>query len=120
MDWSVKLWSPMSKFDAILTFENAQEYIYDVEWSPVHPSIFACCDGDGFLEIWDLNRDTEAPIATKQNAKRAALNCLKWSADGRKIAVGDSEGFVTLWALDKEIGLPKADDFAKFENMIEN
>jgi dynein intermediate chain len=64
MDWTVKLWSPKCKKD-LFTFENAQEYVYDVEWSPVHPSMFACCDGDGFVEVWDLNKDTEAPIAHK-------------------------------------------------------
>lgn len=123
MDWTVKLWSPKTKHNPpppLMTFENAQEYIYDVEWSPVHPSIFACCDGDGFLEIWDLNRDTEGPIATKQTTKRTALNCLKWNADGRKIAVGDSEGYVNLWSLDKEIGQPKNEDFVKFEELIES
>ncbi len=86
----------------------------------MHPSIFGCCDGDGFLEIWDLNRDTEGPIAGKQTTKRTALNCLKWNADGRKIAVGDSEGFVNLWALDKEVGQPKNEDFVKFEELIES
>jgi dynein intermediate chain, cytosolic len=107
IDWTVKLWSPKIRHAQplpLFTFENAQEYIYDVEWSPVHPAIFACCDGDGFLEIWDLNRDTEGPIAVRQSSKRTALNCLKWNADGRKIAVGDSEGYVNLWSLDKEIG----------------
>ncbi len=123
MDWTVKLWSPKTKHNPpppLMTFENAQEYIYDVEWSPVHPSIFGCCDGDGFLEIWDLNRDTEGPIAAKQTMKRTALNCLKWNSDGRKIAVGDSEGFVNLWALDKEVGQPKNEDFVKFEELIES
>jgi dynein intermediate chain len=120
MDWTVKLWSPKSVDDPLFTFENAQEYIYDVEWSPVHPSMFACCDGDGFIEVWDLNKDTEAPIAHKQTARRTALNCLRWSADGRKIAVGDSDGYVNLWSLDKEVALPRStEEFMHFEELIQ-
>ena len=120
MDWTVKLWSPKIRDEPLYTFENAQEYIYDVEWSPVHPSIFAGCDGDGYIEVWDLNRDTEAPIAHKQTPKRTALNCLRWNSDGRRIAVGDSDGYVTLWSLDKEVGQPKTEDFIRFDELIQN
>ncbi len=118
MDWTVKLWSPKWKEEPLFTFENAQEYVYDVEWSTVHPSIFACCDGDGFIEVWDLNKDTEAPIAHKQTPKRTALNCLRWNSDGRRIAVGDSDGYVTLWSLDKEVSQPKTEDFIRFDELI--
>lgn len=96
MDWTVKLWYPKIRNDPLLTFESSQEYVYDVQWSTVHPSVFATCDGEGYIDIWDINRDTEAPIARKKTGSRA-LNSLKWSLDGRKIAVGDSEGYVSLW-----------------------
>jgi|JI9StandDraft_2_1071091.scaffolds.fasta_scaffold47547_2 dynein intermediate chain len=54
-DWSIKLWYPKVRNDPILTLESAQEYIYDVQWSPVHPACFASCDGDGGLDLWNLN-----------------------------------------------------------------
>lgn len=43
MDWTVKLWYPKNedKHDPIQSFESSQEYVYDVEWSPVHPTVFA-------------------------------------------------------------------------------
>ena len=43
MDWTVKLWYPKNEFKQtpIYTFESSQEYVYDVQWSPVHPSVFA-------------------------------------------------------------------------------
>lgn len=82
--------------------------------------MFACCDGDGFIEVWDLNKDTEAPIAYKQTQKRTALNCLRWSGDGRKIAVGDSDGYVNLWSLDKEVAIPRTEDFIRFEELIQS
>ncbi len=82
--------------------------------------MFACCDGDGYIELWDLNKDTEAPIAHKQTSKRTALNCLRWNNDGRKIAVGDSDGFVNLWSVDKEISQPKSEDFMRFDDLIQS
>jgi len=41
IDWTVKLWYPRIRNDALFTFEQSQEYVYDVQWSPVHPSVFA-------------------------------------------------------------------------------
>jgi len=65
MDWTVKLWNPKNayKHDPIHTFESSQEYIYDVQWSPVHPTVFAQVDGDGYIDVWDMNKDWDTPIA---------------------------------------------------------
>ena len=41
------------------SFENNSEYIYDVRWSPTHPSLFASVDGSGKLDMWNLNLETE-------------------------------------------------------------
>lgn len=42
----------------------SREYeVYDVAWSNSHPSVFGSVDGSGHLEIWDLLKDTEAPIS---------------------------------------------------------
>jgi dynein intermediate chain len=38
--------------------------VYDVQWSPVHPALFAACDGTGRVDIWDLSSDTEVPVHT--------------------------------------------------------
>lgn len=85
----------------------------------MHPSAFATCDGDGFIDFWDINKDVEAPITRKKTGSRA-LNCLRWSLDGRRIATGDSEGFVSLWSLDKDLSIPKNDDFNKMERLTQS
>lgn len=107
--------------------------MYDVQWSPVHPSVFAQVDGDGFVDIWDINKDTESPIAHKKAFESAggagaykdfddskALSCLKWSRDGRRIAIGDSDGFVSIWQTDKELYMPQQNDFDLIEELIKN
>ena len=119
MDWTVKLWYPKVRKEPLFTFESSQEYVYDVQWSTQHPSVFASCDGDGYIDIWDINRDTEAPVARKQTGKKA-LNCLRWSQDGRKVAVGDSEGFVSLWSVEKELSMQRSEDFIKLERLMQS
>lgn len=120
-DWTVKLWYAKNgeKRTPIHSFESSQEYVYDVQWSPVHPSVFAQVDGDGYVDIWDINKDTDSPIVHKKGFEQAlvgphrdydetkALSCLKWSRDGRRIAIGDSNGFVTIWQTDKELHMPQ-------------
>lgn len=117
-DWTVKLWYAKNgeKKTPIHTFESSQEYVQDVQWSPVHPTVFAQVDADGFVDVWDINKDTESPIAHKQAFgqlglyrdmdESKSLSCLKWSRDGRRIAIGDSNGFVTIWQTDKELYMP--------------
>ena len=67
LDWTVKLWSPkaVSELETsgkpLMTFESSQEYIYDVQWSSKHPSVFASCDAEGYVDVWDINRDKEQP-----------------------------------------------------------
>ena len=57
-DWTVKLWSFRSK-KPIYSFEDASDYVYDVQWSTIHPSLFVSADGNGELDFWNPNSDTE-------------------------------------------------------------
>lgn len=133
MDWTVKLWYPKNEDLKVplFTFESSQEYVYDVQWSPVHPSVFACVDGDGYVDVWDINRDTESPLVHKKAFESQtggaaykdyddgkALCCLSWSKDGRRISLGDSDGFVSIWLCDKDLYMPKQADFDAIENLI--
>ena len=119
MDWTVKLWQPKNRAKPIFTFESAQEYVYDVQWSPTHPSVFASCDAEGYVDIWNINNNVETPVVRKQiSESRNPLNCLRWSKDGRRLAVGDSQGYVTVIACDKELYEPKPDDFQKIVDLV--
>lgn len=119
MDWTVKLWCPNTKLDPVVTFESAQEYVYDARWSPTHPAVFASCDAEGFVDIWNINANTEVPIVRKGITERSTpLNCLRWSNDGRRIAVGDSQGHVTILSCDQELYQPKQDDFDKVLDLV--
>lgn len=56
------MWHPDAK-ESLRTFENSEDYIYDVAWHPSNPSLFASVNNDGYLDLFDLTRDLEMPIA---------------------------------------------------------
>ena len=62
-DWTVKLWS-IKENRPLYSFEDNGDYVYDVRWSPIHPALFACVDGMGRLDLWNLNNDTEVRLET--------------------------------------------------------
>ena len=46
----------------LYSFEEADDYVYDVKWHPAHPAVFGAVDGSGRFDIWNLNVDTEVSI----------------------------------------------------------
>ncbi|KAL6078661.1 Cytoplasmic dynein 1 intermediate chain 2 [Balamuthia mandrillaris] len=112
MDWSCKLWSRKDT-KPLKSFEDTGDYVYDVCWSPTHPALFASVDGTGSLLLWNLNEDTEAPVVRQPIGSRS-LNCLCWTHSGKKIAVGDSAGVLSILDLG-EMGTPRVDDWERMQ-----
>jgi WD40 repeat protein len=82
--------------------------VYDVAWSPIHPSVFACVDGAGRLDLWNLNKNFETPSAFIEVDNRTrALNKLKWSRKGTEIAVGDDHGEISIYELNESFACPQ-------------
>lgn len=50
----------------LYSFEDNGDYVYDVSWSPIHPTLFAAVDGMGRLDLWNLNNDTEVCVLLYQ------------------------------------------------------
>ena len=49
----------------LYSFEDNGDYVYDVQWSPIHPALFASVDGMGKLDLWNLNSDTEVTFCVQ-------------------------------------------------------
>lgn len=117
LDWTVKLWSMESLDQPLLEMTGSgYDYITDVQWSPVYPTVFSTISSAGTLAIWNLAKSTAAPIdtltiAVKQHdesmnassvdlkaslpaAPAATLNKSLWASDGASILVGDSSGTI--------------------------
>ncbi|KAK1903210.1 Dynein cytoplasmic 1 intermediate chain 2a [Dissostichus eleginoides] len=112
-DWTVKLWSTKNN-KPLYSFEDNSDYVYDVMWSPTHPALFACVDGVGHLDLWNLNNDTEVPTASVTVEGNPALNRLRWAHSGKEIAVGDSDGRVLVYDVGEQTAVPRSDEWTRF------
>ncbi len=81
--------------EPLYSFEDFADYVYDVQWSPVHPAVFATVDGSGTFGIWNLNEETEVPVVKTQIADCALTN-LQWLPDGKQLVVGGSNGEIVV------------------------
>ncbi|XP_059416942.1 dynein, cytoplasmic 1, intermediate chain 2a-like isoform X3 [Carassius carassius] len=112
-DWTVKLWSTKNN-KPLYSFEDNSDYVYDVMWSPTHPALFACVDGVGHLDLWNLNNETEVPTASATVEGSPALNRVRWTHSGREVAVGDSEGRVHIYDVGEQISVAQQDEWTRF------
>ena len=99
--WTTKIWSKQNSKEPIITLKNSDNYVYCCKLSPTHPSILATGDGNGYLDIMDLNKDIESP---KVHSKLGdfAINKLCFTEDGKRLTVGDNNGKIQLLGLDKK------------------
>ncbi len=89
-----------------------EDVVYSAAWSPVKPGIFALVDGGGNLEVWDINVETEVPVAKTQPSTRKgasaltkSLNKVAWEEHGgKKVAVGGLDGVLTVFEVGSELG----------------
>ncbi|XP_064397759.1 cytoplasmic dynein 1 intermediate chain 1-like [Halichondria panicea] len=124
-DWSMKLWSSKLLNEQQMTnktgyplcsFDNNSEYVYDVQWSPVHPSVFASADGAGKLDFWDINADTEVPIVSE--SVESSLVKLCWSPTGHHLAAGDLSGGVHIYEAGEGFCSPHPDEWTKLQQTL--
>ncbi|KAB8356414.1 hypothetical protein FH972_023997 [Carpinus fangiana] len=108
------------------------DVVYDAKWSPVKPGVFACVDGTGSLEVWDLCIDTEVPVARGQPSPRVidgikmparSLNKCAWEQHtGQKIAVGGLDGVLSVFEVGGELGgadSARADEWGVVKRLVQ-
>ncbi|KAI9307248.1 WD40-repeat-containing domain protein [Cunninghamella echinulata] len=126
VDWTVKLWRSKSisksstqqtTISPLYSFEHSDDYVYDVKWSPSHPAVFGSVDGNGQFDLWNLNVNTEEPIVSTAVGSGKALNKIAWDKDGRKTAIGSSDGHVYVYDIG-EMARPKTDDWHLLQKNI--
>lgn len=119
-DWSVRLWNVKQHQSPILSLDSFEDYVYDVRWHPTHPAVFSTVDGEGHVDLWNLNANLESPVSRCENPnqRKLALNRCHWSIDGRKLVTGDSEGTLSVYAADRSLAQPRNEDFQLFQDRI--
>lgn len=146
VDWSVRLWrvraggatgnaaksttatavggTPSSDCEPLLSISR-EDLVFDAQWAPHRPSVFACVTGAGELEIFDLVADTEVPVARASPAKGKggqsailtdALNKVAWEKrKGGLIATAGLNGVISLFEVGK--GLAGEGGVEEWQNM---
>jgi len=120
-DWSVKLWMVKQQQPSpILSLDTFEDYVYDVSWHPAHPAVFSSVDGEGHVDLWNLNANLEAPVMRCEHPaqRRLALNRVHWSKDGSRLATGDSEGTLSVYTVDRTIAQPRSEVFQTFQERV--
>ncbi|CAG8450274.1 9265_t:CDS:10 [Diversispora eburnea] len=123
VDWTIKLWKaksiakPSSSaqiISSIYSFEATDDYVYDVKWSPSNPAMFGSVDGKANFSVWNLNDDPEIPIVNTQVGTGRALNKLQWDKDGKRAAIGASDGRVHVY----DLSIPRDDEWVRMQKTI--
>lgn len=119
-DWSIKLWMVKSFQQPVLQLDTSEDYVYDVKWHPQHPGVLASINGEGLVDLWNLNQNIESPVVRCENPnqRKLALNRCGWSGDGRRLAAGDSDGTVSVYGVDQSIFHPRTADFVQFNERV--
>lgn len=89
-----------------------------MQWSPTNPALFACADGTGRLDLWNLINDAEVPTASLMIEGSPALNKLRWSQNGHQIAVGDDQGKISLIDVNEAYANSRADDWSRMVKVL--
>lgn len=118
-DWTVKLWSHKSP-RPLFSFEDNGDYVYDVQWSPIHPALFAAVDGTGRLDLWNLNNESEVPTTSTMTESQASLNRVRWTPSGHQIAAGDDEGRIFIYDVGEQLAVPRADEWSRFKRTLQD
>ncbi|XP_014243853.1 uncharacterized protein LOC106663495 [Cimex lectularius] len=99
-DFALRIWVYGLK-SPILSLVARDMYIEDAAWSPANPSLLVSVGGI-YIDLWDLGRcGIGKPIATATNPRNKRNSNVRFSNNGRNIAVGDIWGDVHIFCFDK-------------------
>jgi len=102
----------------LYSFEEADDYVYDVKWHPAHPALWASVDGSGRFDVWNLNVDTEVPVVSTVVGSGRALNKLQWDRkEGRRAALGGSEGRLYVYDVG-DMALPRETEWTDLQKTL--
>jgi len=124
VDWTCKLWAPAYQDRPLLSFTSSSyDYMCDVQWNPVNPTVFAAASSNGVLDFWNLAHSLDEPISgstgiSVSDPKTQAVNKLKWSYDGRRLGIAISDQLHVL-GVSEDVFRGKAEDEARMMHHLE-
>jgi dynein intermediate chain len=83
----------------IKSFDDFDDYVSDIAWSPTHSSLFVAADVSGNVFLYNLNQ-AETPIARTESNSRG-INKVGWSMNGDWIATACIDGAIEVFDVSK-------------------
>uniref|UniRef100_A0A672IRV2 Uncharacterized protein n=1 Tax=Salarias fasciatus TaxID=181472 RepID=A0A672IRV2_SALFA len=85
----------------LLSLRVSESYVFQVQWSPSRPLVFAAATGQGEVHLFDLGRRSPRPAATvERGGSGQAATCLSFNRRRPEmLAVGKTDGTVSVWRL---------------------
>ncbi|RXK41479.1 dynein intermediate chain, cytosolic [Tremella mesenterica] len=137
VDWTVKLWRTKASkvpnissssstnksggggVGPIHSFEESDDYVFDVKWHPHHPSVFGTVDGTGKFDLWNLNQDVEVPSISTQ-VSTTSLNKLSFdhTSSSRRVGIGGSDGILYIYELSDSLIIPKENEWVDMQRTV--
>ncbi|TMS08357.1 WD repeat-containing protein 34 [Larimichthys crocea] len=89
----------------LLSLRVSDSYVFQVQWSPTRPLVFAAATGQGEVQIFDLGRRSQRPAATiEQGGVGQAATCLAFNSQNpHLLVVGKMDGTVGVWQLSADL-----------------
>ena len=118
-DWTTNIYSKNQRDKPIFTIDSNDDSIYSSKWCPIKASVFACGDGSGHIDFWDLIYSRDVPkVRYTSNEGNDIITKLCWIDDGKKIIYGNNDGSVKVISLGKDIYTSKVEDSLKFDELL--
>ncbi|KAI8810081.1 WD40-repeat-containing domain protein [Cladochytrium replicatum] len=125
VDWTVKLWRAKSKPSAaptqilpLASFDESDDYVYDVKWSPTHPALFGAVNGSGKFDLYQLNQEFEVPVVSVNVGNGRPLNRLEWDRDGKRTAIGSVDGHIYVHDIG-EMAVPHNEEWLSLQKSLQ-
>ncbi|XP_004075088.1 WD repeat-containing protein 34 [Oryzias latipes] len=105
--------------DPLLSLRVSDSYVFQVQWSPTRPLVFAAASGQGDVQIFDLGRRSLRPAASIQDGGADhAATCLDFNRHRpRVLAVGKTNGTVSIWQLSDDLVEQKPRECTQLEQI---
>ncbi|XP_022073658.2 WD repeat-containing protein 34 isoform X1 [Acanthochromis polyacanthus] len=89
----------------LVSLRISNSYVFQVQWSPTRPLVFAAANGQGEVQIFDLGRRSPRAAATiGQGDAGQAATCFDFNCQNpHLVAVGKTDGTVGIWQLSTDL-----------------
>ena len=120
-DWTAKIWAEDLK-TPIITTKYHSNYLTGGCWSPTRIGVFYTITIDGMLNVWDFyHRQNEAAYTHKVGDEALSSIAVQGNsqAGGKLVAVGDSNGTISLLEVCNSLSQPQKNEKAGINNIFE-